>query len=83
MFLVKRQRIIRSWFDTIGMHDFSAIISQLKTQHNPLEAEQFLDEERLRRIYHCEGPDPFSLDAILGTLEKQGFTTVGETERRI
>lgn len=54
----------------IGMHDFSAIISQLKTQHNPLEAEQFLDEERLRRIYHCEGPDPFSLDAILGTLEK-------------
>jgi hypothetical protein len=53
-----------------AMHDFSPIISQLKLQNNPLRAEQFLDEERLRRIYHCEGPDPFSLDAILGTLER-------------
>ncbi len=54
----------------IGKHEFSGTISQLKTQQNPLKAEQFLDEERLKRIYHCEGADPFSRDVILGTLEK-------------
>lgn len=53
-----------------GAYDFSAIISQLKTQQNPLKAEQFLDEERLKRVFHCEGPDPFSRDAVLGALEK-------------
>jgi hypothetical protein len=53
-----------------GSYDHSAIVSQLKMQQNPLKAEQFLDEERLKRIYHCEGPDPFSRDAILGALEK-------------
>ncbi|TFG35297.1 MAG: DUF2764 family protein [Nitrospirales bacterium] len=53
-----------------GGHDFSSIISQLKTQQNPLSAERFLDEERLKQIFHCEGPDPFSRDAILGTMEK-------------
>ena len=54
----------------VGGNDFSGIISQLKMQQNPLKAEQFLDEERLKRIYHCEGADPFSRDVILGTLEK-------------
>jgi len=39
-------------------------------KQNPLKAEQFLDEERLKRIYHCEGSDPFSRDFILATLEK-------------
>ena len=53
-----------------GGHDFSAIVSQLKTQQNPLRAEQFLDEERLKRIFHCEGSDPFSRDAVLATLER-------------
>jgi hypothetical protein len=53
-----------------GGHDFSSIISQLKMQQNPLSAERFLDEERLKQIFHCEGPDPFSRDAILGTMEK-------------
>jgi hypothetical protein len=54
----------------VGGHDFSGILSQLKMQQNPLKVEQFLDEERLKRIYHCEGSDPFSRDVILGTLEK-------------
>lgn len=53
-----------------GGYDFSPIITQLKTLQNPLKAEQFLDEERLKRIYHCEGPDPFSRDTILGALER-------------
>lgn len=53
-----------------GGYDFSGIVAQLKMQQNPLKAEQFLDEERLKRIYHCEGADPFSRDGILGTLEK-------------
>ena len=53
-----------------GGYDFSGIISQLKMQQNPLKAEQFLDEERLKRIYHCEGSDTFSRDFILATLEK-------------
>lgn len=53
-----------------GGHDFSAIVSQLKTQQNPLKAELFLDEERLKRVYHCEGSDPFSRDAVLGVIEK-------------
>lgn len=52
-----------------GGHDFSGVISQLKMQQNPLKAEQFLDEERLRRIYHCEGADPFSRDVVLARLE--------------
>jgi hypothetical protein len=53
-----------------GGYDHSATISQLKMQQNPLNAEQFLDGERLKRIYHCEGPDPFSRDSILGSLER-------------
>lgn len=53
-----------------GTYDHSAILSQLKMQQNPLKAEQLLDGERLKRIFHSEGPDPFSRDAILATLEK-------------
>jgi hypothetical protein len=53
-----------------GAHDISTLLSQWRAQHNPLKAELFLDEERLKRIFHCEGSDPFSRDAILGILEK-------------
>jgi len=51
-------------------YDFSTILSHVKALRNPLKAEQFLDEERLKRIFHCEGPDPFSRDAILAILER-------------
>jgi hypothetical protein len=53
-----------------GSHDFSALLSQWRAQYNPLKAELFLDEERLKTIYHFEGSDPFSRDAVLGILEK-------------
>lgn len=54
----------------IGGYDLSAVIAQLKNQRNPLLAERLLDEERLRQVLHCEGGDPFSVDAILSTLER-------------
>ncbi len=54
----------------IGGHDLSNILAQLKSQGNPLLAERLLDEERLRQVFHCEGGDPFSVDAILAALEK-------------
>lgn len=53
-----------------GAYDFSAFLSQVRSIHDPLKTERFIDEERLKRIFHCEGPDPFSRDAILGALEK-------------
>lgn len=53
-----------------GGYDFSSLLAQLRGQQNPLKAELMIDEERLRRIFHCEGPDPFSRDAILGAVEK-------------
>lgn len=45
--------------------DFSGLVTRLKSQHNPLDAERLLDEERLRQIYRLEGNSPFSLDALL------------------
>jgi hypothetical protein len=54
----------------IGGHDLSAILAQLKNQRNPLLAERLLDEARLKQTFHCEGGDPFSVDAILATMEK-------------
>jgi hypothetical protein len=45
--------------------DYSNLITQLKSQKNPLQAEHFLDEERLRQIYRCEGSSGFSIDALL------------------
>lgn len=53
----------------IGVYDLSAVTTQLKNQRNPLLAERVLDEERLRQVLHCAGGDPFSIDAILSTLE--------------
>ncbi len=55
---------------TQAVYDFSIITNHLKTQTDPLESEKFLDSERLKMIYHFEGPDPFTRDAILATLEK-------------
>lgn len=54
----------------IGGYDFSSILVQLKNINNPLMAERLLDEERLRRIFHCEGSDPFAVDAILAVIER-------------
>lgn len=48
--------------------DFTALVSQLESFKNPLDAERFLDNERLKRIFHCHGYDPFSLDAVLAFL---------------
>lgn len=45
--------------------DFAALLSQLEGQKNPLAAERYLDGERLKQIYHCQGHDPFSLDVLL------------------
>ena len=45
--------------------DFSTLLSQLEGQKNPLAAERYLDGERLKQIYHCQGHDPFSLDVLL------------------
>lgn len=54
----------------IGGHDLSAVLTQLKNQKNPLLTERVLDEERLKQVFHCEGSDPFSIDAILSILER-------------
>lgn len=54
----------------VETHDFGNLIAQLKSRKNPLAAEQYLDEERLKHIYRCEGTSPFSLDAILAYLSR-------------
>jgi hypothetical protein len=48
--------------------DFTALLSQLEGRKNPLEAERYLDVERLKHISHCQGDDPFSLGALLAFL---------------
>jgi hypothetical protein len=50
--------------------DFTAMLSQLESQKNPLAAERYLDGERLKQIFHCQGHDPFSLDALLAFLSR-------------
>jgi len=50
--------------------DFSALIAQLKSQNNPLQAERLVDEERLKQIYHFEGSSPFDLDALLAYVSR-------------
>lgn len=54
----------------IRSFDFSALLSRLDGQNNPLEAERVIDDERLKRIFHCQGADSFSLDAILAFLAR-------------
>jgi hypothetical protein len=55
-------------FPGIEYFDFTALLSQLEDRKNPLDAERFLDGERLRQIDHCRGSDPFSLDTLLAFL---------------
>jgi vacuolar-type H+-ATPase subunit C/Vma6 len=54
----------------VGAGELSNVLIQVKGQKNPLWAERVLDEERLKQVFHCEGSDPFSLDAILALLER-------------
>lgn len=54
----------------VGSRDLTALLAHVKSQKNPLLAERALDEERLKQVFHCEGGDPFSLNAILAALEK-------------
>ena len=51
-------------------YDFSNLIAHLKNQKNLLQAERYLDEERLKQIYRFEGSSPFSPDALLGYLSR-------------
>ena len=51
--------------DNFRPRDFSNLITQIKNQKDPLGAERYLDEERLRQITRCEGAAPFSIDALL------------------
>jgi hypothetical protein len=49
--------------------EFSDVMPQIKSR-NPLQAERFLDEERLKYIYHFECIDPFSIDAVLAYISR-------------
>jgi vacuolar-type H+-ATPase subunit C/Vma6 len=50
--------------------DFTALLSQIEGQKNPIAVERYLDGERLKQIYHCQGTDPFSLDALLAFVSR-------------
>jgi len=50
--------------------DFTALVSQLDNQRNLLDKERVLDVARLKQIFHCQGADPFSLDAILAFISR-------------
>jgi hypothetical protein len=54
----------------IRSFDFTALLSQIEGQKNPLAVERLLDGERLKHIYHCQGNDPFSLDSLLAYLSR-------------
>ena len=54
----------------IRSFDFTDLLSQIEAQKNPLAAERVLDGERLKQIYHCQGNDPFSLDALLAFVSR-------------
>jgi hypothetical protein len=53
--------------------DYSALVAQLKSQKNPLTAERYLDEERLRHIYSFEGTLTFTVDALLAYLMRSAI----------
>ncbi len=53
--------------------DFSNFITQIKAQRSPLEAERYLDEERLRQIYLFEGVFGFSIDALLAYISRSAI----------
>lgn len=54
----------------VGSQDLSDITSQIRSQKDPLMAERLIDEERLKAIFHCEGGDPFSINAVLAILAR-------------
>ena len=60
-----------------GHPDFSLLVSDKKPK-SPLAAERLIDEERLRAIFHFEGGDPFSKDAILAHLARAGLLSRGK-----
>jgi hypothetical protein len=60
----------RAVLPLIRNHDFTALLSQIEGQKNPLAVERALDGERLKQIYHCQGTDPFSLDALLAYVSR-------------
>ena len=49
----------------IQSRDAASVVSQATSLRNPLHAERYLDEERLKAVFRAEGADPFSFDAIL------------------
>lgn len=53
--------------------DNSNLINQFKARKNPLDAERFLDEERLRQIYLFEGSSGFSIDALLAYISRSAI----------
>jgi hypothetical protein len=53
-----------------GHRGLSALVTQVRSQKNPLMAERLIDEARLKAIFHCEGGDPFSVNAVLALLAK-------------
>lgn len=59
--------------ETFRPRDFSNLITQIKNQRDPLEAEQYLNEERLRQITRCEGFGSFSVDALLAYIARAGI----------
>jgi vacuolar-type H+-ATPase subunit C/Vma6 len=60
----------RAVLPLIRNYDFTALLSQLEGQKNPLASERTLDTERLKQINHCQGSDPFSLDALLAYISR-------------
>jgi vacuolar-type H+-ATPase subunit C/Vma6 len=54
----------------IRSFDFTVLLSQIEGQKNPLAVERYLDGERLKQIYHCQGNDPFSLDALMAFVSR-------------
>lgn len=54
----------------MGSLDISLMLPDLNEELDPLLIERSLDEERLKRIYDCEGTNPFSRDTILAYLER-------------
>ena len=59
--------------NTFQPRDYSNFIAQLKSQKNPLQAERYLDEERLKQIYRFEGSMGFSLDALLAYVTRSAI----------
>ena len=51
-------------------YSFDQLLSGLKECSGPLEAERYLDRERLKFISSCLNHDGFSLDALLGYLSQ-------------